>query len=87
METLDKLGKALNVPSECLSILAFRSISNAKEIADLSESLQKLIFALVDARTSMRKRNENVSPSRTRSKPFKTASKPKSRKRVAAARA
>ena len=86
METLDKLGKALNVPAECLSILAFRSMSNAKEIADLSQSLQKLIIAVVDARTSTTKQNERAAPSRVRSKPPKAASKPKARKRVAAAR-
>ena len=86
METLDKLGKALNVPAECLSILAFRSISNAKEIADLSQSLQKLIFAVVDARSSTTKQTKSASPSRVRSKPPKAASRPKARKRVAAAR-
>lgn len=52
MEALSSLGEALNVPSECLSILGFRPMSNAKDVADLAQSLQKLIVATVAARTS-----------------------------------
>lgn len=52
MEALSSLGDALNVPSECLSILGFRSVSNAKDVADLAQSLQKLIVVTVAARTA-----------------------------------
>ena len=87
METLDKLGKALKVPSECLSVLAFRTMSNSKELAAFSQSLQKLIFTVVDARHSMTKRTVSASPPRVRSKPLKAANRAKVRIRSAAARA
>ncbi len=57
METLGKLGGALDVPSECLSILAFRPLSKLKEIDELTQSLKRLILATVDARTSTTKLN------------------------------
>ena len=52
LETLDTLSAALKVPSECLSILAFRSMANQKDISDLAKSLQNLILASVDARSA-----------------------------------
>jgi len=52
METLDTLGQALKVPSECLSILAFRAMTKQKDIADLAKSLQNLILATVEARNA-----------------------------------
>ena len=52
MQTLDTLGQALKVPSECLSILAFRAMAKQKDIADLAKSLQNLILATVEARSA-----------------------------------
>ena len=88
METIDKLGKAFDVPAECLSILAFRPISDAKGIADLSQSLQRLIVALVDARRSTTKVSERPSSSSSvRLKTTKVANAAKVRKGLATARA
>ena len=81
METIDSLGKALNVPAECLSVLAFRPMSNSKELADFGQSLKELIFAVVDARNSMTKPTARV-----RSKPVKATIRAKAQRRMATAR-
>ena len=86
METIDSLGRALNVPAECLSVLAFRPMSNSKELADFGQSLKKLILAVVDARNSMTKQTAIASPARVRSKPVKATTRTKVRSRMATAR-
>lgn len=69
MEALSSLGEALNVPSECLSILGFRSVSNAKDIADLAQSLQKLIVTTVAARTATHRATDRRAVASTAKKP------------------
>lgn len=70
METLDALGQALNVPAECLSILAFRAMAKQKDITDLASSLQNLILATVEARSttkSVRTRRSSATVRKRRS--------------------
>ena len=73
MEALSSLGEALNVPAECLSILGFRSVSNDRDVAELTQSLKKLIVATVAARSATRRaggrdavpRGDKKSPGKT----------------------
>lgn len=83
METLDKLAEALNVPAECLSVLAFRPMSDVKEVAELSQSLKRLILAVVDARQSTIRKNVSPRVLGVRSKSVRLANTAKSRKKLA----
>ena len=54
IESIEHLASALDVPAECLSILAFRSVSKSKEIDAVSDSLKRLVQTLFDAREEMK---------------------------------
>lgn len=79
MQALSSLGAALNVPAECLSILGFRSVSNARDVAELTQSLKNLIVATVAARTATQRAGDSRALSRGDKK---TPRKPVPRKRT-----
>lgn len=83
METLNALAEALDVPAACLAMLGTSKIAGSGDSAGLVKSLQKLIWATVNAETNLKSAerlgigkasagNRIVAPRKTR-KGLKTA--------------
>lgn len=69
LDVLNALGEALDVPSECLTILGSRSIANNTEATAFLASLQRLIESTVAAQ----QHSKSAAPVRKRKRAKRTS--------------